>query len=383
MAIKRSELKVQEAAGGLHPLTLYKSSTVRRIFSVVVNGSLPISIGLSERPLGSTAVTRFGHFAGRHDLPLYGVELERRKDDCGEDLQYVLSRLTTKQSRLVPTILRSFHNKLLQPKQAIPMTDRKVALITGSGTGVGAATALLLAQQGYNIVINYSRSEAEAKTSQAACVAAGADTLLVQGDVADDAACKALAQAAIDRWGRLDALINNAGVSTFTGASNWDVLDMETFARIYAVNTVGAFQMVRACAPHLKAAKGSVVNVSSIAGSLGIGSSVPYIASKGALNSMTLYLARALAPDVRVNAVCPGLITSRWFVDGLGQAGFEKVKALTEASSPLERASTPQDVAEAIVWLTTGARTMTGELLLLDGGIHLGAGKISVPGRTA
>ena len=131
------------------------------------------------------------------------------------------------------------------------MTDRKVALITGSGTGVGAATAQLLAQQGYNIVINYSRSEAEAKASQAACDATGADTLLLQGDVADDAACKALAQAAIDRWGRLDALINNAGVSSFTGASNWDVLDMETFARIYAVNTVGAFQMVRSrwCGP--------------------------------------------------------------------------------------------------------------------------------------
>ena len=96
---------------------------------------------------------------------------------------------------------------------------------------------------------------------------------------------------------------------------------------------------------------------------------------------MTLYLARALAPDVRVNAVCPGLITSRWFVDGLGQQGFDKVKAMVEASSPLERASTPEDVAQAIAWLITGARTMTGELLLLDGGIHLGAGKIQVPGR--
>ena len=110
------------------------------------------------------------------------------------------------------------------------MTDRKVALITGSGTGVGAATALLLAQQGYNVLINYSRSEAEAKASQAACEQAGADTVLVQGDVADDAACKALTQAAIDRWGRIDALVNNAGISTFTGAANWDVLDMDTFS---------------------------------------------------------------------------------------------------------------------------------------------------------
>ncbi len=263
------------------------------------------------------------------------------------------------------------------------MTERPVALITGSGTGVGAATALMLAERGYNIVINYSRSETEALASQAACQAAGADTVLVKGDVALDVDCKALTQAAIDRWGRIDALVNNAGISTFTGAANWDVLDMEVFLRIYAVNSVGAFQMVRACAPHLKAQRGSVVNVSSIAGSLGIGSSVPYIASKGALNAMTLYLARSLAPDIRVNAVCPGLITSRWFVDGLGQDGFDKVKAITESLAPLERASTPEDVAEAIVWLTTGARTMTGELLLLDGGVHLGGSRVQVPGKGA
>ncbi len=261
------------------------------------------------------------------------------------------------------------------------MTDRKVAIITGSGTGVGAATALQLARRGYNVVINYSRSEAEALASQVACQDAGADTLLLRGDVAVDADCKALAQAAADHWGRIDALVNNAGISTFTGAANWDVLDMEVFQRIYAVNTVGGFQMVRACAPYLKATKGSVVNVSSIAGSLGIGSSVPYIASKGAVNSMTLYLARALAPDVRVNAVCPALITSRWFVDGMGQEAYEKIKAVSEATSPLQRASTPEDVAEAIVWLTTGARTMTGELLQLDGGTHLGAVRAPIGAR--
>ena len=145
-------------------------------------------------------------------------------------------------------------------------TARKVAVITGSGTGVGAATALLLARQGYNLVINYSRSEKEAEQSQAACEAAGADTLLLRGDVADDADCKTLVQRAVARWGRIDALVNNAGITAFTGAANWDVLDMDTFQRIFAVNTVGAFQMVRACAPHLKAVQGAVVNVSSIAG---------------------------------------------------------------------------------------------------------------------
>jgi 3-oxoacyl-[acyl-carrier protein] reductase len=179
----------------------------------------------------------------------------------------------------------------------------------------------------------------------------------------------------------VDALVNNAGISTFTGAANWDVLDMDIFQRIFAVNSVGGFQMVRACVPYLKAVQGCVVNVSSIAGSLGIGSSVPYIASKGAVNAMTLYLARALAPDIRVNAVCPGLITTRWFVDGVGQEGFEKIKEMVESHSPLQRASTAEDVAEAIAWLVTGARTVTGELLLLDGGIHLGSTAVQVPGK--
>lgn len=252
------------------------------------------------------------------------------------------------------------------------MSERKVALITGAGSGVGAAAALLLAQRGYDIAVNYSRSEEGARQTEAACRAAGAETLLVQGDVADDAACRAMAQAVAARWGRIDALVNNAGMTTFTGAANWEALDAEIFQRIYAVNTVGSFQMVRACAPQLKAARGCVVNVSSIAGALGIGSSVPYIASKGAMNSLTLYLARALAPEVRVNAVCPGLITSRWFRDGLGEEGYEKVKAGFEQRAPLGRACTPEDVAEAIVWLVDGARTVTGELMLLDSGVHLG-----------
>ena len=135
------------------------------------------------------------------------------------------------------------------------MSDRKVAIVTGSATGVGAATALSLANRGYNLLINYSKSEAEAKASLVACQAAGADTVLVQGDVA-----------------------------------NWEALDTATFERIYGVNVIGAFQMVRACQPQLKAGGGgSIVNVSSIAGALGIGSSVAYIASKGALNALTLH----------------------------------------------------------------------------------------------
>jgi 3-oxoacyl-[acyl-carrier protein] reductase len=261
------------------------------------------------------------------------------------------------------------------------VSERKAAIVTGSATGVGAATALALARRGYDVLINYSRSEAEAKLSQAACREAGADTLLLRGDVAVDADCRQLAHAAMDRWKRIDALVNNAGITSFDGAANWDALDAQTFQHIVGVNAVGTFQMVRACAAHLKASGGAIVNVSSIAGALGIGSSIAYIASKGAINAMTLHLARAMAPEVRVNAVCPGLITSRWFADGIGQEAYEQVKASYERGTPLGRACTPEDVAEAVLWLVDGARTVTGELVMLDAGIHLGGFPVSVPGK--
>ena len=252
------------------------------------------------------------------------------------------------------------------------MHERKSAIVTGSATGVGAATALLLAQRGYDVLINYSKSEREARESEAACRAAGADALLVQGDVADDTACRALVAAAIGRWKRLDALVNNAGVTTFKGSGNWDAIDADVFQHIMGVNVLGTFQMVRACASHLQATRGAVVNVSSIAGALGIGSSVPYIASKGAVNSMTLHFARTLAPHVRVNAVCPGLITTRWFVDGVGQEAYEKLKSHYESATPLATACSAEDIADAVLWLIEGARTTTGELLMLDSGMHLG-----------
>jgi 3-oxoacyl-[acyl-carrier protein] reductase len=262
------------------------------------------------------------------------------------------------------------------------MTQRKVAIVTGSATGVGAATALGLARRGWDVLINYTKSEQEAREIESACRQAGADTLLLQGDVADDAACRAMAAAAVDRWKRLDGLVNNAGITTFAGSANWDALDAATFEKIMGVNVIGAFQMVRACAPHLKASEGAIVNVSSIAGALGIGSSVPYVASKGALNAMTLHLARVLAPDVRVNAVCPGLITTRWFKDGIGEQGYEALKAAYERSTPLRRACTAEDVAEAVIWLLDAARTVTGELVLLDSGMHLGTPPTVVPAPT-
>ncbi len=257
---------------------------------------------------------------------------------------------------------------------------RRLAIVTGSATGVGAATALAFARRGWDLLVNYATSEAEAQETARACRDAGADALVVQGDVADDAACRRLVAAAVEHRGRLDALVNNAGITTFAGA-DWDRLDAASFQRIFAVNAIGTFQMIRAAAPHLKAARGAVVNVSSIAGALGIGSSVPYVASKGAINAMTLHLARALAPEVRVNAVCPGLVTSRWFPRGIGEEAYRELKAAYEARTPLATACTPEDVAEAILWLADGARTVTGELLLLDSGTHLGPAPRIPPAR--
>lgn len=254
-----------------------------------------------------------------------------------------------------------------------PKPERPVAIVTGSATGVGAATALKLAQRGWNVVINYSKSEKEAHDAQAACQSAGAHTLLARGNVASDDDCRAIAAAAVQRWNRIDALVNNAGTSVFGEAAKWDNIDAEVFHRILGVNTLGTFQMLRACLPQLKAAKGCVVNVSSVAGALGIGSSVPYVASKGAVNSLTLHFARQLAPDVRVNAVCPALITSGWFDKGLGEGGLDKAIAATEEHTPMRKPSTPEDVAEAIVFLIASAPTITGELLMIDGGTHLGS----------
>ncbi len=250
----------------------------------------------------------------------------------------------------------------------------KVAIVTGSATGVGAEVALELARRGCNVVINYTRSEAEAKQAQAACEAQGAETLLVRADVSDDADCRRMAQAALDKWGRIDVLVNNAGTSKFVAHHDLEGLTAEDFQRIYAVNVIGPYQMTRAVAPAMqKQGAGSVVNVSSLAGVRGVGSSIAYAASKGALNNMTMSLARALGPEIRVNTVCPGFIDTRWLRTGLGDETFEKLRGAVARGNPLKAASTPSEVAEPIVYFALSARHTTGETLLVDAGTHLGA----------
>jgi 3-oxoacyl-[acyl-carrier protein] reductase len=155
-------------------------------------------------------------------------------------------------------------------------------------------------------VVNYTRSEQDARETLQACQAAGAEAILVKADVSRDADCRALAQSALDKWGRIDGLINNAGITKFAAAKDLDALSAEDFQQIYAVNVIGPYQMIRACVPTMNAqGKGAIVNVSSISGVLGVGSSTAYVASKGALNVMGLALARALAPAIRLNTVLP------------------------------------------------------------------------------
>jgi 3-oxoacyl-[acyl-carrier protein] reductase len=255
--------------------------------------------------------------------------------------------------------------------------DGLCVIVTGAASGLGAATAAILAKDGARIVINYASSQKEAEETADLCRAAGGDIVVVQGDVSRDEDCKKIAAAAAP-WGRLDVLINNAGTTKHVPHHNLDGLSAEDFQRLFGVNTIGPFQMVRAARSLLEAgatASGrasTVVNVSSVAGISGIGSSVAYAASKGALNTMTLSLARALAPLIRVNAVCPGYIDTPWFTKGRGVDGAAKVRDAVVAKVPLKRASTAEDVAGVVCFLATQqSSNMTGEVLRIDAGAHL------------
>ncbi len=258
------------------------------------------------------------------------------------------------------------------------MLKDKVSIITGSAAGIGAASALKLAELGSHVVINYTKSVEEAEATTRACQEHDVDVLMVRADIGEDTDCQALAQAAMDKWGRIDILVNNAGTTKFADHAQLDALDKSDFQDIYGVNVVGAYQMIRAVAPSMKdgfakqGEAGAVVNISSIAGVTGIGSSVAYAASKGALNTMTLSLARSLSPDLRVNAVCPGFVGTRWFRDRFGEEKFAEIVNQQKKNSPLKRAGKPEDVAGAVAFFCgPWSSNVTGETLLVDAGLHL------------
>ncbi|MHB8529834.1 MAG: SDR family NAD(P)-dependent oxidoreductase [Caulobacteraceae bacterium] len=254
--------------------------------------------------------------------------------------------------------------------------DGWVVVVTGASTGLGRAIAVETADRGAaTVIVSYASSQAEAEETARQVEAKGAKAILARGDVSRDADCRAIAAQA-QGFGRIDALFNNAGTTKFAADhADLDAVSAEDFLRLYGVNVVGAYQMIRAARPLLETAEkpGAVVNTASIAGVVGIGSSVPYAASKGAMITMTLSLARALAPKIRVNAICPGFIDTPWFGRAMDSDRLERLRAGVAAATPLNAVSNAEDIAGAAVFLASpAARHITGETLLVDAGSHLG-----------
>ena len=242
------------------------------------------------------------------------------------------------------------------------MSSNKVALVTGSATGAGRAIALRFAKRGFAVAVNYSRSEAEAKETLAAIQRLGVPAIRCKATVGDDAQVRAMVEQCRVELGGLDVLVNNAGTTHFIPHTELESVTDEVWDEIFQVNLKGAFYASRAAMPLLKERKGNIVSISSVAGLQGHGSSIPYSASKAAMNCMTQSLARAFAPDVRVNAVAPGPILTRWLI------GHEEHVDKAIAQTPMKRAATPDDVADVVEFLALGTTLMTGQVLVVDGG---------------
>ncbi|WP_152049935.1 SDR family NAD(P)-dependent oxidoreductase [Tautonia marina] len=242
------------------------------------------------------------------------------------------------------------------------MAERRVALVTGSAAGIGRAAAWQFAEAGYDVVVNYSRSQTEAEETADGVRSRGTDVRVVRADVGVDQEVRGLIAATQDAFGRLDALVNNAATTHFIAHRDLEALTEDVWDSILQLNVKGLFYACRAAMPLLKQGQGSIVNVASVAGIAGSGSSIPYAASKGAVITMTKSFARAFAPEVRVNAVAPGPVQTRWLADH--QNMVEEAMTLT----PLKRPATPDDIAEAILYLADRATLTTGQILVIDGG---------------
>ena len=244
----------------------------------------------------------------------------------------------------------------------------KGAIVTGSAVGVGRVTALELARRGANVVVNYSRSEQEAKQTAADVERLGVKALLVRADVSQDREVRAMVERALDAFGSIHVLVNNAATTAFVDFADLEGLTEEQWDRILAVNLKGPFFCSRAVAGQMKpAGEGAIVNIASLAGIRAVGSSIAYAASKAGLINLTVALARVLAPEVRVNCVAPGFIDTRWLRRGLGSL-FEPVKQRTADQTPLGRVSTPEEVAQVVLGLIEGADFVTGQTIVVDGG---------------
>jgi ketoreductase RED2 len=236
----------------------------------------------------------------------------------------------------------------------------QVVAVTGSSSGIGAATARAFADAGASVLVNSARSVAEGE----AVAASLPDALYVQGDITDADTPERLVAAALDRWGRLDTLVNNAGTTALIPHHDLQAASVDVWRRIFEVNVFGTWAMSVAAMPALREARGSIVNVASVAGVRPTGSSVPYAASKAALNHMTVLLAKVVGPEVRVNAVAPGLVDTPWTED------WDVIREVVRQVAPLKRSGQPEDVAEVVLALARAAY-VTGQVVVIDGGLSI------------
>jgi ketoreductase RED2 len=235
-----------------------------------------------------------------------------------------------------------------------------VALVTGSSSGIGEAIARAFAGIGAGVVVNSARSVDEGE----AVAASLPDACYVQGDITDPDAPARMVEAALARWGRIDTLVNNAGVTALIPHQDLEAASVDVWRRIFEVNVFGTWSMSLAALPALRQTRGSVINVASVAGLRPTGSSIPYAASKAALNHLTVLLAKVVGPEVRVNAVAPGLIDTPWTAD------WDLVRQAVQEAAPLKRTGQPGDVAEVVLSLARFSY-VTGQIVAIDGGLTI------------
>jgi 3-oxoacyl-[acyl-carrier protein] reductase len=250
--------------------------------------------------------------------------------------------------------------------------SRPVAIVTGGARGIGAACAEMFATRGFNVLLSYVNSQTAADDVVKTCRDHGSDADSIQSDISVDKDCISAVKYAMDRWSRIDVLVNNAGITRFADPSDLASLSAKDFEDIFSVNVTGTYQMSRAVTSYIdRSPIASIVNISSHSGFSGIGSSMAYAASKGALNTLTLSLARALAPKIRVNAVCPGFVDTDWMKSNMDDQELREFKQNVSSAAPLKRLVSPQEIAEAVSWFALGGKSITGQLLVVDGGTHL------------
>ncbi|MBA3280701.1 MAG: SDR family oxidoreductase [Acidimicrobiia bacterium] len=241
-----------------------------------------------------------------------------------------------------------------------PSLAGKVALITGSSSGIGEAIARHFADHGASVLVNSVKS-VEAGERIAAELP---DACYVQASIADEGGPQRLVDAAVERWGRLDVLVNNAGTTRTIAHGDLDAATLEVWREIFETNVFGTWEMTRLAVPHLKAQRGNVISITSLAGLRPTGSSVPYASSKAALNHLTALLANALGPEVRFNAIAPGLVDTPWTAD------WDDIHAAVGAMAPMRRSATPADIVDLALVLATNTY-LTGEVIAVDGGLGL------------